>query len=327
MVIVGYPGTEFTEDARHFIREFQPGGFVFFKDNCDTVSQIKALIKSIRAFYKKELRFVPWLSIDHEGGKVHRLPEPITHFPSAKELGSLAQSQALFNVGSQMASDLADLGFNLNFAPVCDVRRASTPIYLTDRIFSDDPSKVADYACHLMAGLHHGGILACAKHFPGLGSSVQDPHRLLAVSSNQRLEFETIDWVPFRKLTNLDLQMIMTTHLKVPALDEHQMATFSHTVVKEFLRRDLKFQGIVISDDLAMGAVSLPLEDAVLETIIAGHNLVMVSNRSFQKNADLLEQIGGLALSDRPLNRMITQSFDVILSVRNRPPFSLTHQP
>lgn len=289
--LFGFDGQTLTPRAKTFIQDYKPSGFLFFRENCDNTEQIKVLLRDIKDVYAALDLPPPLLAIDHEGGNVHRLPDPITHFSPAAELGATLSPSQVEAVGYRMAHELTQLGFNVNFAPVCDIRTPQTPTYLASRSFSTDPSSVSKFSLALFNGLRQGGLLACAKHFPGLGSAAHDPH-FSPISSDQPLEvFEKRDWQPFKTLIQHNVPFIMTSHMMCPKLDPNAIGTFSAKLVRTYLKSKLGFHGRVLSDDLTMGAIQGTLVESAIQAIQAGHDLIILSNACFEENAMFLEEI------------------------------------
>ncbi|MDR2353064.1 MAG: hypothetical protein LBF22_07850 [Deltaproteobacteria bacterium] len=279
-----------TSEILGLLREFRPAGFIFFKRNYP--GSFLALREQIRTVNLEAKKLFPrkllW-AIDHEGGTVNRLPFPETLLPSAQDLGALACQSGVeilkkecFRVGTL----LRELGFNLNLAPVLDVQ-SDPQAYIGTRSFSTDPSIVAKVARAFYEGFSLAKLLTCGKHFPGLGRARKDPHRELPVITQSVDDFWDFDGLPFRELIASGLPAIMTTHVLLSSLDDSLPVTYSSKALS-LLKHDYGFQGLVITDDLEMGALNniySPGKSA-LEAFQAGHDLLLFGKtKSFIKEA------------------------------------------
>lgn len=301
LVILGFEGTTLTPHVKDFIKTYRPGGFIFFKDNIQSLSQCKKLIRGLRSFYDQHLNFIPLLCIDHENKVVNRLPSPITAFPDAPSLGETLNHGSAYAMGQTMGKELKGLGINCNFAPVCDVARDITPPYLKSRCFSSNAETVGWITAQFIKGIQETGVMACAKHFPGLGSADKDPHACVVRSSQPKHEFDRRDWVPFKTAIAADVCAMMTTHVICEALDPDEIATYSPLIVQKYLVQTLGFKGLIISDDIKMGAIQEDMLTACIRAYMAGHHLIINSERRVDQNAVILESLTNYYQNDESL--------------------------
>jgi beta-N-acetylhexosaminidase len=221
---------------------------VYFRENVTgDRTEIERLSASIHeAFGERTL-----IAIDQEGGRVRRLGPPFLQLPPMRQLaGDIEQSG--FNVGME----LADVGITWNFAPVLDVDSNPKNQVIGDRAFDSDSDAVARKALAFAAGLHRAGVLSCGKHFPGHGDTELDSHFALPTVRHDRSRLESLEFVPFRRAVDAKLPALMTAHVVYPALDAANPATLSHAILNDLLRAQWGFDGVVVSDDLSMRAVS-----------------------------------------------------------------------
>ncbi len=290
--IVGLTGPNLTAVERKHLRELNPTGIILFAYNCakedpDWPRQTRELRAEVEATLERSVIF----SVDHEGGKVHRLPAPATKFPAARDWRTFAG-----DVGAAMGAELAALGFNLNFAPVLDVdSEASNPV-IGARSFSTDTLVVAAAGVEFMKAMQAEGVLACGKHFPGHGATTKDSHLTLPTVENDRDTILNRDVAPFLALMQAGLKMIMTAHVIYPALDADRPATVSHKILTELLRGQLKFSGVIISDALEMRALDYLSRGELAEAAIsAGVDLLLLGqNRQGTPLEDALEMAEAL---------------------------------
>jgi beta-N-acetylhexosaminidase len=273
--IVGLSGVELKEDEANKLATLRPAGVVLFRNNIDSAAHswpdaLVALIADVRAAIGRELLLV---SIDHEGGLVHRLPKEATHFPAAANW-----PERSYEVGAAMGRELRALSINLDFAPVLDVATNPDNPIIGSRAFSSDPKEVSIAARAFRKGLESQGVIACGKHFPGHGGTVVDSHLELPVQNSSSTEMEAVEFVPFRQLIEDGLQLIMTAHILYPKLDPDFPATLSRTIIQQLLENHFGFKGAVITDALEMQALSGYTREAlVTQAIAAGVDLLLVA--------------------------------------------------
>ncbi|HEY7675494.1 MAG TPA: beta-N-acetylhexosaminidase, partial [Candidatus Methylomirabilis sp.] len=222
----------------------------------------------------------PLIAVDQEGGRVARLADPFTIWPPARALGVTASEDLAFQVGQAMGEELAAAGFTMDMAPVLDVdTNAANPI-IGDRSFGGDPALVGRLGGALARGLAGAGVLAVGKHFPGHGDTAADSHHTLPVVPHDRNRLLSVEVAPFRAAAP-HLPAVMSAHVLYPALDAEHPATLSADILTDLLRRDLGYDGLVISDDLEMAGIALrwPAGEAACRFLQAGGDLVLACHR------------------------------------------------
>jgi beta-N-acetylhexosaminidase len=252
LFMVGLPGPRLDRDTRAFLAEHPPGGVVLFKRNVHSAAQLRRLVADIHA---TGAGVRPIVAIDHEGGRVHRLPPPFTHFPAAALVGAAGRPRLAEAVGQAMGRELAAVGIDLDFAPVLDVWSNPRNRVIGDRAFGTAPAAVARAALAVARGLRRGGVLSCGKHFPGHGATAGDSHDVLPQVRKSRQAVGREDLVPFARAIRAGIPALMTAHVIVPALDPRAPATLSPAICRGLLRGRLGFRGVLFSDDLEMGAI------------------------------------------------------------------------
>lgn len=186
-----------------------------------------------------------------------RLKSPFTTFPGNAAIGRSENPEAsAIEFATVTAKEMGLTGLNMNLAPVLDVRRGEPEKHLAGRTFSDDPEKVADLGRTVVEGLQENGVMAVAKHFPGLGKTAVDPHHELPTIDIDLEEMDSVNLPPFRAAIDAGVCAVMTSHAVYPAIDPEVPATLSRKIVTELLREEMGFQGLVITDDLEMGAIA-----------------------------------------------------------------------
>jgi beta-N-acetylhexosaminidase len=220
----------------------------------------------------------PLIAVDQEGGRVTRLGAPMLRVPPMRALGRIGDAALSRRVARVLGAQLAALGFTLDFAPVLDVDTCATNPVIGDRSFSDDPRKVRALGEAFAMGLADGGVLACAKHFPGHGDTTVDSHLDLPRVSAPRERLREVEIAPYVGLRAAQCACVMTAHVIYPALDAEHPATLSRAIVHDLLRVELGYDGLVVSDDLEMKAIAdrMTIEESAVLAVRAGCDLLLV---------------------------------------------------
>lgn len=273
LLIAGFEGTKADDGLLSFVRSENIGGVILFKRNYSSPRQLKRLIADLQDAAGGELI----VSIDHEGGRVMRLSAPFTHFPPARKVAE-GGADAVYEAGRKMGEELSKAGINLDFAPVLDVVTNAFNEVIGDRAFGSEPTMVAEMGVQMMRGLWDAGIVPCGKHFPGHGDTDLDSHLSLPVSNHTIRRIEACELHPFRVAIAAKIPMLMTAHLLIPNLDPKWPASVSKRITHELLRKELGFDGVIITDDLRMKGIAdlMPVPDAAMKAFEAGHDMVMV---------------------------------------------------
>lgn len=272
LIMTGLPGPELDPQTRRRLLDLAPSGIILYRHNVRSASQVRALIRQLHALPSR-----PLVAVDHEGGRVMRLGAPFTSFPAAAVLGRTGRPELARRVGAAMARELASVGFDIDFAPVCDVNSNPANPVIGERSFGADPRLVGSFARQFWSGLREGGVLGCAKHFPGHGDTEQDSHTDVPVVRRSRASLEATEIPPFRTLIRAGIPIVMTAHVVYPAFDRC-VATFSRRIVSGLLREGLGFRGVIASDDLEMAGAACEggIGEAAVRALQAGVDWVLV---------------------------------------------------
>jgi beta-N-acetylhexosaminidase len=278
LLMIGWEGNEASEPIS-LIEKYRPAGLVFFKRNYPgSHDSLKELLYTIKTNALKILGRPILLALDHEGGTVNRLPLEETALPSHRALSEMAKTSGfdkVIELSYKVAVSLKNLGLNFNLAPVLDLQGQKA--YIGERSFSSFSEETKEVAKAFFEGHRLAGLLTCGKHFPGLGSSISDPHKDLPVVVRSVKELWEEDGLPYRELINLGLEAVMTTHALFRGVDPILPATFSEKVVT-LLKEDYAFKGLVLTDDLEMGALDgiFSKGESAVQSIQAGHDLALI---------------------------------------------------
>jgi beta-N-acetylhexosaminidase len=280
LLTIGIEGKELTKDEEQFIIDNNIGGVILFTRNIDSPEQLWELTRSIHRCRLKQNDLAPLtISIDMEGGRVHRLKPPFTQYPALQHLGNIDSPKVAFTFANQMAKELAAFAINLDYAPCLDVLTNPDNHLIGDRSISTDPNKVAAIGSALIRGYIKGGVLTCGKHFPGHGETIIDSHDDLPVENLDLDRLNSTELVPFNKAVRSKVDMIMTAHMKFPKIDEEPV-TFSKKFIQDILKDEMRYRGFVISDDLDMKALTNHYDKAEipLMALEAGCDLLLYCN-------------------------------------------------
>src|SRR5215207_9340277 len=291
LLFIGLPGPELDAEARALLDEVKPGGLIIFGRNVAAPEQLRALLDGVRA----ALRIAPLLGIDQEGGLVDRLRKICTPMPAARVIrqhGDLAGARAHGRISGEV---LRLLGFNLNFAPVMSIMTEDRDLLsngLYSRSFGRSPGEVLGYTMVYLRGLQGTGLLGCAKHFPGIGAGEVDTHQEMPVIHLTHDDLLAQDLAPYIELFQREDNMVkavMVSHGGFPNIDIHRgtagghlvPASVNHGIVTGLLREELGYEGLVVTDDLEMGAIARhsEIEEAALRAILAGEDMILVCAR------------------------------------------------
>ena len=285
-IICGFHGTRVPPELLRLDEEWGLGGYILFKRNLTNLDQIFSLNESL---WNLGQGLPPFISIDAEGGDVHRLPESFTHFVNMERIGRENSVSVAYEVGAIIGRELNAAGFNLNFAPVLDLYASNSAI--GTRSLSDNPERVATLAKAIVQGSYDNNVIACGKHFPGHHTN-EDSHLVRPKSNRDRAQLLAEDLVPYQRLISESpkLDMVMTAHILYNKLDRKMPATFSANILQDLLRGELGFRGVICSDDLEMKAVSdhHTMEEIAALGLEAGLDLFLVCH-TLESQVELLE--------------------------------------
>lgn len=295
-VIFGCEGHALTDWERGFFADSDPLGFILFARNCESPEQVRTLVAELRDSIGRG--DAPVL-IDQEGGRVARLKPP--HWraaPSAARFGLLARhdrgmaEHAVRLNARLIAAELLDLGITVDCAPVLDLPTPGADAVIGDRAFGADPELVAELGRAFCDGLLTGGVLPVIKHIPGHGRARVDTHVALPVVETARTELEVSDFRPFVALS--DAPWAMTGHLVYTAIDPDNPATMSRAVIDEVIRGAIGFDGVLITDDLSMQALSGDYASRAARSLAAGCDLVLHCNGKAEEMTEVARGVGPL---------------------------------
>lgn len=281
LFMIGLEGPTLTAKEAEFMVDHNIGGVTLFARNLQTPEQIHKLCSDLNNLKKKmPSRLPPFVAIDMEGGRVHRLKAPFTQWPSVGQMSALDSTSMAFSFANMMGQELRALGVNLDFAPCVDILTNPKNVLIGDRSVGTDPETVAKIASALVRGYIKADVLPCAKHFPGHGNTVIDSHFDLPVEEVDMATLQERELVPFKKAIRARLDMIMTAHIKYVNIDPEFPATLSPKIIRDLLRTELRYKNLIITDDLDMKALTKHYDrhDIPILALQAGCDILLYCN-------------------------------------------------
>jgi len=265
--MVGFDGYLASSDVRRMIRDFGVASVILFKRNIDGPEQVAELVRELQSAARDAGHDLPLLvAVDQEGGRVARMREPWTLWPPLRAVGRVGTEEHARRMGAALAAELKACGIRYDFAPVVDVDTNPKNPVIGDRSFGDDPELVGRLGAAMIGGLQGEGVAACAKHFPGHGDTDVDSHLDLPAVEHSMSRLRDVELRPFVKAIAAEVASVMTAHVVVREMDDAVPATFSRRILTGLLRDEMRFAGMIVSDDLEMKAVAKhwrPAEAAV----------------------------------------------------------------
>jgi beta-N-acetylhexosaminidase len=295
ILFAGFQGTEVPEDLAGLLREGRVGGVVLFARNLRDPQQVRSLVARL---HELAPAWAPLcVSIDQEGGRVQRLRAPWTEWPPMRRLGERDDTAATAGVARALARELADLGIDLDFAPVVDVDTNPANPVIGDRSFGSEAERVARHVRAFVAAMQDAGVAACAKHFPGHGDTSEDSHLALPRVDHALGRLREVELVPFRAAAEAGVASMMTAHVLLPCLDPGVPATLCGAAL-ELLRGEIGYDGLVFGDDFEMAAVAQHFSprEATRRALEAGVDALLVCSRADVRDL-VLEELEALPAS------------------------------
>jgi beta-N-acetylhexosaminidase len=291
-LMFGLPGPDLTDDDIRLYRDTQAAGIMLYRRNFETPERLARLLTGLQEAMGRRLL----VATDHEGGRIIMIGRAVTVFPDNLAAGTAGDVTFVHRQGLFEGRELRRLGVDVNFSPVLDVLTERYSPNIGIRSYGKDPELVSRYGVARIRGLQAAGISACAKHFPGKGHAPVDAHLSLPVIESDWAEMRAGHLPPFVAAIAAGVDCIMTSHPLYPRLDAspRMPATFSRPIVTDYLRRELGFGGVIVSDDLEMGAIGelCPVGEATVRAAGAGHDLLIICHtaaRQREAHAALLE--------------------------------------
>lgn len=288
MFIVGFEPSELGKSelntqVKSLIRDYHVGGVILFERNIENPKQVGHLTNLLQRYSLSTSPGIPLvIAIDQEGGPVARFKEGVTQFPSNMALGASRDPSLAYEAAQITGKELRAMGINMNMAPVLDVNNNPANPVIGIRSFAEDPEITAAFAVSTIQGYRAGHVLSVGKHFPGHGDTSVDSHVDLPTVDHDRKRLNSVELVPFRAAIAEGIDAIMTAHVTFPAIDPTPglPATLSKRVLTGLLRQELGYTGVIMTDDMEMGAIAdrFGTEEAAIRAVDAGADMILISH-------------------------------------------------
>jgi len=294
LLMVHFNGMSVNEDAKRLIQKVHAGAFIYYNwaNGLEDPIQVQKLSADLQKLAQAQPLSIPlFIAVDQEGGRVNRLKNGFTLFPSNLLIGQTKQPKIAGEVAFAIGEQLKTVGINLNLAPVVDINSNPNNPVIGDRSFGESPQEVAEYGKWALDGYKRANIVSCLKHFPGHGDTRVDSHAELPVINKSTEELWKIELFPFVQLAK-EADMIMTAHILLPSLDSTKCATLSSILLKDLLREQIGFDGVIISDSLVMQSVlnnASSVEEAAIQAVNAGCDMIILGGKQLLDNQNSLE--------------------------------------
>ncbi|MBQ9211718.1 MAG: glycoside hydrolase [Clostridia bacterium] len=301
--------TRVTDEMRERYAEYPCGGFALFRKNILAPSQLRGFAENLHQIGE----IPPLLAIDEEGGRIARIANHPTSFgvkkfPTMAEIGAAGDPAQAYTLGKTIGDYLTAFGLDIDFAPVADVNTNPQNVVIGDRAFGEDPEKAAEMVAQVVAGLHDGGVLSCVKHFPGHGDTAADTHTGYAETLKTWEEIAACEMIPFRAGIVAGTELIMTAHIAAPNVTGGQEpASVSYLLLTEKLRQELGFQGVIITDALAMGAIHehYSSAEASVAALQAGADILLMPYNYYEAFDGVMQAVAEGVLSEERIDESV----------------------
>jgi beta-N-acetylhexosaminidase len=279
MVLVGVEGLTLGDHAKDLIEQYHVGGIIFYKENIENAVQALTFVNELKSANANN-KLPLFISVDQEGGRVNRMPDEFAKLPSNQIIGKVNDASFSYAVGAVLGMEIKALGFNMDFAPVLDINSNPQNPIIGDRSFGSNATIVSKLGVQTMRGLQSVNVISVVKHFPGHGDTSVDSHLDLPVVNHSLSRLKQLEWIPFTEAINNQADTVMIAHILLPQIDASHPASFSKTIVTDYLRNELHFAGVVITDDMTMGGIvkNYDLQDASVKSILAGCDIILVAH-------------------------------------------------
>jgi len=267
--------------TKKMIEDYHVGGFILFGENIKNSGQLITLVNSLKNTNLKS-KLPLFLSVDEEGGRVSRMPKEFKKLPTNKIIGKVNNEDFSYKIGNILGEEIKALGFNMDFAPVLDINSNPKNTVIGDRSFGTNSIIVSKLGIQTMKGIQISGVIPVVKHFPGHGDTSVDSHIGLPSVNTDMNTLKRFELVPFDNAIKSGADAVMIAHILLNKIDSKNPASLSKIVITDLLRKQLNFNGLVITDDMTMGAIlkNYNINDAAIKSVNAGSDIVLVCHGS-----------------------------------------------
>lgn len=318
MIIIGMDTNYITDRIKTMITKYKIGGIILYRKNFSTYTEMLKLIKDLKDL-NRENKIPLFITIDQEGGRVNRMPKEIDNLPSANKIATTGDEELIRNATQITGEILKKSGYNLNFAPVLDIKRFDDNHSIGDRSFGEDKYQVAKCGVIVMQELQNQGIIPVIKHFPGHGATTKDSHYMLPIINKRMEQLEKEDMYPFKQAIENGADAVLVGHLLIRKATGIYPASLSRKFISRYLRKEYKYNGLVITDDLKMKAIKFLYgpDLAVKKAFQAGNDIIVFRfNKDEERKA--IENIIKLTKKGKIKEGRINKSVQRIIRIKQK---------
>lgn len=331
ILLVGFEGKSIGEDekTKAMIDELHVGGLILYARNVEESSQLRSLLNDLKEENRKahgEAAIPLFLSVDEEGGRITRMPQAFTSLPTNRAIGKVHKEGFSYEVGKVIAKEISAFGYNMDFAPVLDINSNPKNPVIGDRSFGNRADLVTALGVKTMEGIRDGGVIPVVKHFPGHGDTSVDSHIGLPKVNKKLSDLTKFELLPFQAAIQKGADVVMIAHILLPKIDPDYPSSLSKKIISDLLRDQMGYQGVVITDDLTMGAIAkhYSLGKAAVQSFLAGSDILLVAHQ--YENAKEVYQAMKTAVEEGKITEeRLNQSVYRILNLKEK--YRLSDQP
>ncbi len=277
-LMVGFEGDKFSDELQYLIGDLKVGGIILFSQNITSPGQLQDLCGAMQRHAAGSRNLPLFIAVDQEGGQVARLKDPFTEFPGNPYMQSEDDASQF---AETTAAELMQMGFNMNMAPVLDIAPENIESIMAQRAFGHDPAWVERLGTKVIRHLQQNGIMAVAKHFPGIGRTTLDSHMDMPSLEANLSDLQSFDIIPFQAAIDNEVSGIMLSHILYPRIDPDWPASLSQRIARDLLRHQLGYTGLTLTDDLDMGAIAkhYDINTVVHQTLEADIDVILICHK------------------------------------------------
>jgi beta-N-acetylhexosaminidase len=318
MILAGISETSLTSNTKDLVNNYHVGGIIFYANNLENPQQTVQLLNEMKSENAPN-RLPLLLSVDQEGGKVSRLPGDLIDTPTNAKIGAINNTQFSYEIGTLLGKELNAFGFNLDFAPVLDVNSNPNNPIIGDRSFGNNADIVSELGIKTMEGIQSQNIISVIKHFPGHGDTSVDSHLDLPRVNKSLEELKALELIPFTRAINNGADVVMVAHILLPQLDATFPSSMSENIITGILRKQLDFNGVVMTDDMTMKAITnnYDIGKAAVESVKAGSDIVMVAH-DYNKVVSTIDALQAAVEAGEISEERINESVSRIIQLKQK---------
>lgn len=318
LIIGGFYGYKVDKNLENLIKNNNLGGVILFERNVKDSKQLLELTNSLKEINKNNVSPL-FISTDEEGSIVTRMPKEIKKLPSNYDIGKVNNENFSYNIGKILGKELSSFGFNMDYAPVLDINSNPNNPVIGNRSFGNNKEIVSNLGVKTMKGIQSNNIISVIKHFPGHGDTSVDSHLALPIVNHDLNRLNNLELVPFKYAIKNGADAIMVSHILLKKLDKNNPATLSKNIITNLLREKLNFNGVVITDDMTMGAIvnNYDIGDAAVKSINAGADIILVCHR-YENINKVINSIKNAVKNNVISEKRIDESLYRILSLKRK---------